>query len=80
MNILKTLCVTAVSKEDGVIFEQVGNHGIGRNHQDPIGNASFTRLGASQRASWGFLGGLQRPLKYRGGGQRPLTPHLIELF
>ena len=49
------------------IFEQGRNQGIGRNHQDPIGNARCTRLGGSQRASWGLLGGPQGPLKYRGG-------------
>ena len=32
--ILKTLRVTALSKGDGVIFDQGGNQGISRNHQD----------------------------------------------
>ena len=72
--ILKTLRVTAVSTGDGVIFEQGGSQGIGRNHQDPPGSARFTRLGGSQRASCGFLGGPQGRLKYSGGGQQTLTP------
>ena len=55
--ILKTLRVTDVSTGDGVIFEQGGNQGIGRKHQDPSGSARFAHLGASQRASWGVLGG-----------------------
>ena len=33
--IVKTPHVTAVSKGDGMMLEQVGNKGIGRNHQDP---------------------------------------------
>ena len=45
--ILKSLRATAVSKGDGVIFEQGGKQGMGRNHQDPTGNARFTRLGGS---------------------------------
>ena len=77
-SILKTLRVTDVSTGDGVIFEQGGNQGIGRNHQDPTGNARFTRLGGSQSASWALLGGPRGPLKYRGGGQRLLTPGPIE--
>ena len=77
--ILKTLRVTAVFTGDGVIFEQGGNQGIGRNHQDPTGNARFTRLGGSQSAPWALLGSTQGPLKYRGGGQRPLTPSPIEI-
>ena len=76
---LKTLRVTAVSKGGGVIFELDGNQGIGRNHQDPSGNARFTRLGGSQRASWELLGGPQGPLKYRGGRQWLLTPGPIEI-
>ena len=32
--ILKTLRVTAVSKGDGMMFEQGGYQGIGRNHKD----------------------------------------------
>ena len=54
--ILKTLRLTSVSNGDGVIFEQGGNQGIGRNHQEPPGNAKFTPLGGSQCASWGPLG------------------------
>ena len=42
--ISKTLRVTAVSTGDGVIFEQGGNQGIGRNHQDPFGNNGFAAL------------------------------------
>ena len=56
MYILKTLRVTAVSKGGGVIFELDGNQGIGRNHQDPTGDARNTRLGGSQSVSWGVLG------------------------
>ena len=78
--VLKTLRVTAVSKGDGMMFEQGGNQGIGRNHQNPSGNAGFTRLAGSQRASWGLTGDPQRRLKYSGGGQRPLTPAPIEIF
>ena len=55
MYTLKTL---RVSKEDGVIFEQGGTPGVGRNH-DPIGNARFTHLGGSQSLSWGFWGVLR---------------------
>ena len=64
---LKTLRATAVSKGDGVIFAQVGNQGIGRNHQDLTGDARITRLGASQSAPWALLGGTQGPLKYMRG-------------
>ena len=80
MYVLQTLRVTAVSTGDGVMFEQGGNQGIGRNHQDPSGNARFTHLGGSQSAPWAHLGGPQGPLKYRGGGQRPLTPGPPECF
>ena len=48
MRTLKTLRVTAVSEGDGIIPEQGGKQGIGRNRQDPTGNARFTRLGGSQ--------------------------------
>ena len=63
----KTLRVIAVSAGDAVIFEQGGNQGIGKNHQDPTGNASFTSPGGSQRASGGLLGGPQGPLKHMRG-------------
>ena len=49
--ILKTLRVTVVSKGDGMMFEQGGNQGIGRNHQDPTGNKRFRRYGGPQSAS-----------------------------
>ena len=78
--ILKTLRVTAVSTGDGVIFEQDGNQGIGRNHHNPSGHARFTRLGGSQSAFWALLGGPQGPLKNSGGGQWLLTPSPIEIF
>ena len=78
--VLKTLRATAVSTGDGAIFEQGGNQGNDRNHQDPTGHASFTHLGGSQSAPWALLGGPQGPLKYRGGSQRPLTPGPIEIF
>ena len=57
--VLKTLRVTAISTGDGVMFEQGGNQGTDRNHQDPTANASFTHLGASQSAPWALLGGSQ---------------------
>ena len=63
-----------------MIFEQRGNQGIGRNHQDPSETARFTRLGGSQSTSWALLGGPQGRLKYRCGGQRPLTTGPIETF
>ena len=78
-DILKTLRVTAVSKGDGMIFEQGGNQGIGRNQQDPSGNVRFTRLGESQRASWGLRRAPQALVKCSGGSQRSLTPSLIEI-
>ena len=56
-HVLKTLRVTTVSTGDGVIFEKGGNQGIGRNHQDPFGNARLLRLGPFQRAAWAFFVG-----------------------
>ena len=63
------LRVTAVSTGVGVMFEQGGNQGISRIHQDPTGNAIVTRLERSQSTSWWLLGGPQGRLKYRCGGQ-----------
>ena len=69
------LRVTAISTGDGVIFEVGGNQGIGRNHQGPSGNARFTRLGGSQRASWGLLAGPQGPLnEIQGWGSLGVDP------
>ena len=65
--ILKTLRVTAVSKGDGMMFEQGGNQGIGRNHQDLSGNARFTRLGGFQRPSWWAPWGSSGTSEIHGG-------------
>ena len=59
MYTLKTLRVTAVSTGDGVIIEKGGNQGIGRNHQDPTGNARFTRSKSLKARPGHFLGVLR---------------------
>ena len=77
---MKTLRVTAVSKGDGIICEQGGNQGIGRNHQDPSGNAGLTPPGGSQRASWGILVGSSGTSEIQGGGSTAVDPPLLRNF
>ena len=62
-------------QEMRVIFERGGNQGIGRNHQDPTGNARFTSLFRllSIKKEWftlpgGASGVLGIPRELRSGG------------